>query len=233
MKEREKVQLLFSCEHASPSVPNHLKKNLNVPEAVLRSHRGFDRHALDFAQNLAQQLRVPLYSGKWTRLLIDLNRSLGQPGLWSKYSDCFNKSEKAEIVAKYYQPFRKDVKQAINSLKPCKIRPVLHLSIHSFTPQLRGERRDFHLGLLFDPKHDFEKEMANTLRRNLLKDYPRLKIVFNKPYKGTDDGHTTQLRGLFSTYYAGIEIELRQNLAKNQRERILDSLAKTLSERLF
>jgi predicted N-formylglutamate amidohydrolase len=90
-------------------------------------------------------------------------------------------------------------------------RAVLHLSVHSFTPVRRGQRRDMHVAFLFDPARPLEAELARRWRRALARLEPRLRIAFNRPYRGTDDGHTTALRRRYPpSRYAGLELEINQ-----------------------
>ena len=50
---------------------------------VARVHRGYDAGALAMARDLAASLRAPLVASTVSRLLVDLNRSLGHPRAWS------------------------------------------------------------------------------------------------------------------------------------------------------
>jgi predicted N-formylglutamate amidohydrolase len=87
--------------------------------------------------------------------------------------------------------------------------------VHTFTPLLRGHRRDVDIGLLFDPARAFERRVASAWGRQLQLALPRLRIRRNKPYKGTDDGLTTHLRArLPDRRYAGIELEVNQRFPR-------------------
>ena len=57
-----------------------------------------------------------------------------------------------------------------------------------------------------------EKNFCDRLKEQLAANCP-LKIAFNEPYAGIDDGLTSALRQIYSSKnYLGIEIELNQKL---------------------
>ena len=90
---------------------------------------------------------------------------------------------------------------------------VLHLSIHSFTPNLNGDERIGDIGLLYDSRKKKEREFCKKLKDKFLQQNPNLKVRFNYPYLGKADGFTTFLRKQFPMNYLGIEIEINQKFA--------------------
>jgi predicted N-formylglutamate amidohydrolase len=89
--------------------------------------------------------------------------------------------------------------------------PVVHLSVHSFTPELDGEIRDADIGLLYDPCRIWETSFCHAWRSEILRLAPQLRVRMNYPYQGADDGFTTYLRTKFAdAQYAGIELEVNQ-----------------------
>ena len=142
-----------------------------------------------------------------TRLLIEMNRSLDNPQLFSDFSNGLEEAVKSNLIKQYYLPYRNSIEAAIGQAN----RVVVHLSIHSFTPVLNGEVREVDVGLLFDSDRKSELEFCSILRSKLEKELPEKRIQFNQPYKGTDDGLTTSLRKKFPDHkYLGIEIEINQ-----------------------
>ena len=88
---------------------------------------------------------------------------------------------------------------------------ILHLSIHSFTPELNGEIRNADLGILYDPSRKEESALAKKIQKNLILIAPDLRVRKNYPYQGKNDGHTTALRKIFPPEkYIGFEIEMNQ-----------------------
>ncbi len=87
------MHLLSSCEHAHNSLPKEYASRM--PASILASHRGWDLGALSVAKHLAQALRAPLIAGKFSRLLVDLNRSANNPKAFSAW---INTEEKKIFV---------------------------------------------------------------------------------------------------------------------------------------
>jgi len=196
--------IIISCEHAGNRVPESYEGLFSPNE--LASHRGFDIGAL----SLAQAFKRPLIQHDVTRLLIDVNRSLHTPTL---FSHIFPPEEAERIVQQYYIPHRNRVLRAVERCFQ-ESEQVLHLSVHSFTPELNGVVRDVDIGLLFDPSRPNEKRFCEKLSEYLQQN-SSLRICDNKPYLGTADGLTTTLRSLFSDDYMGIEIEVNQKFSKD------------------
>jgi predicted N-formylglutamate amidohydrolase len=149
-----------------------------------------------------------------SRLLIECNRSLHHPQLFSEFSNRLAKQTKHELIAKYYLPYRTSVESSINEYISSQ-KQVLHISLHSFTPELNGVIRQNDIGLLYDPKRKQEKEFCLTFKDALIAQDPTLKIRANYPYLGSADGFTTHLRKQFPENYLGIELELNQGLVQN------------------
>lgn len=202
------VRLVLSCEHASNHVPARYRGR--IPRSVLESHRGWDPGALAVARRLARAFVVRLHAGDVSRLLVDLNRSPHHPRLFSEYVGNLDAEAKAAVLERYYRPYREGLEDDIGTHIDAGFR-VLHLSVHSFVPLLRGVRRRADVGLLYDPARSRERDLAARLRGRLAPS--GLRVRRNYPYRGTADGLTTYLRTVFpGRHYAGIEIELNQAL---------------------
>jgi predicted N-formylglutamate amidohydrolase len=201
------MSFIISCEHAGNEVPDEFNSLFKNANAVLTSHRGWDPGALGVAEFLAEHLQCSLHSFPITRLLIEMNRSLNSPQLFSEFSSNLQASDKLALINELYHPYRHAVEEELNELQ----KPVVHISVHSFTPVWDGVTRDVDIGLLFDPSRKLESAFCEQWVRNLSSFLPGKKIKANEPYKGTDDGFTTYLRTVFSnSAYAGIEIEINQ-----------------------
>ncbi|WP_224998905.1 N-formylglutamate amidohydrolase [Cesiribacter sp. SM1] len=211
------VRWVITCEHGGNAIPGAFASIFYDAEAqhALNSHRGWDPGALELFKILE-----PLadYSNAVTvsRLLVELNRSLHHPKLFSKFTKGLQEQERALIIDKYYTPYRKNVEAAIKQFIGDG-HQVYHLSIHSFTPVLEGQVRNADIGLLYDPSRLQERELCNHWKNIFLRLIPEVRIRFNYPYKGTADGFTTYLRKQFPADYAGIEFELNQEWANDQQ----------------
>lgn len=202
--------LLFSCEHAGNMVPAGYEDIFSEHEHILQTHRGWDPGALEMAQYLSHAFKAPLYYTDVTRLLVEANRTKGKPGHFSEFSENLPYERKREIIKQYYTPHRSKVCRAITTKARAGYR-VIHLSIHSFTEILGGEKRDADIGLLYDPARKTESDFCRKLASALLKENAEWDVKFNYPYLGTSDGFTTFLRTKFvDEQYAGIELEYCQ-----------------------
>jgi predicted N-formylglutamate amidohydrolase len=211
--------LLLACEHASKRVPLRYRRLFQRREALLDSHRGWDPGALELARSLSRAFDAPLFRGVVTRLLVDLNRSLQSPTLFSEYALRLEEKERLALLARYWEPYRHAVRHCIESAL-ARRRRVLHLSLHSFTPKLRGDARRTDVGLLYDPSRPAEERFCRSLRAYLQGELGELRIDLNEPYSGVSDGLTTTLRTeLPKGRYLGIELEVNQRFARAEPAR--------------
>ncbi len=210
---------VVTCEHASNRVPKGYGR-LGLPARRLREHIAWDPGAAIMAKRLAAELDCPLHLGRWTRLLVDLNRSLGHKKLMAEESfgiavpgnAALSAAEVAQRIRTYYRPYRAATTASIATTLRETGR-CLHLSIHSFTPVVGGVVRDCDVGLLYDPRRPHELAFARALRPHLAAQ--GLRVRMNYPYRGTDDGFTTRIRTtLPAAWYAGLEIETNQKFLK-------------------
>lgn len=207
------TRLVISCEHGGNEVPSRFGALFQGHARLLASHRGWDPGALELAIALAAQTRAPLIASKVTRLLVDLNRSEDNPGLWSTISSTLTAVEQRRVLARFYRPYRRKAERHVRQASTRG--RVVHLSVHTFTPVLRGERRRVDIGVLFDPSRPFESAVAQRLMHACSDAFPKLRVRANEPYRGTDDGFTTLLRTRIpDAQYAGIEIEVNQRLVR-------------------
>lgn len=203
------MPLLITCEHAGNEVPVGYSDIIQAEDPILQTHRGYDPGAWEMSEYLANILGAPLFGCHTTRLLVETNRSAESHQLFSEYSVGLNGDRKQLLLHEIYNPYRNAVITAIKQLS----KPVVHLSIHTFTPVLNGSVRDLEVGILFDPDREPEQQYCQALADFLNKDLSPLRITFNEPYKGTDDGFTTYLRTQFQDKdYLGIEIEINQKM---------------------
>jgi len=224
--------LVLSCEHGGAGVPQkyqHLFDSKRGRDAV-RGHRGSDLGALRLARSIQRSHRVPLYASTVTRLLVDLNRSLGHPRLFSEFTRDLDSAERERLLDRYYFPHR----TAVESWIEARVRQgdeVLHLGVHSFTPRIDGRSRTADIGLLYDPSRSSERRFCDRWKRSLHEIAPKLRVRRNYPYLGKSDGFTTHLRRTIdSPHYLGIELEVNQRVLR--AEETQRSLAKMISDGL-
>ncbi|MEL0456855.1 N-formylglutamate amidohydrolase [Flavobacteriaceae bacterium SZ-1-7] len=205
------MKLVLTCEHGGNVIPEGFKVYFEKQEALLNSHRGYDLGALDLFHHLNPLAGYTLHS-ETSRLLIELNRSLHHPKLFSEFTKSLLKAEKEQLINTYYLPYRVAVENTIRGWIN-QSETVLHVSVHSFTPNLNGIERNCDIGLLFDSRRNGEKAFCKFFKEDILSKDPNLKIRYNYPYLGKADGFTTHLRKQFQNNYLGIELEVNQKYA--------------------
>lgn len=210
--------LILSCEHATNDVPKSFAALFKGEEALLGTHRGFDPGAAELAERLARCLEAPLERSLVTRLIVDLNRSEFNPSLFSKFTGSLHAETRQAILDKYYRPFRARV-LSLAEERIERFGQVIHLSVHTFTPELDGAARRADIGLLYDPSRESERSLVRRWKEELGSRGGDLLVRLNYPYRGTADGHVTALRSRFSgKSYLGIELEVNQNFALGPQE---------------
>lgn len=182
------------------------------PSTVLASHRGHDPGTPELGRELARAFAAPLFMNRVTRLLIDANRCAENPARLSKWSQGLPPALLAraeELWARHRDAVAAEVEERLAA------GPVLHVSVHSFTPVLAGEVRDVDVGFLYDPRRALERAVVGRWMAALAPRVPRLRLRRNAPYSGTSDGLTTSLRKRFPEQrYAGLELEVSQRFPR-------------------
>lgn len=210
MKE---ARFIITCEHGGNHIPDAYARYFADRDALLKSHEGYDAGALTMGRELAKHLDAPYIRTTVSRLLVDLNRSIGQPDLHASFIATLPEALRTRIVDRYYRPYRDRAEDWIMA-SVCAGHRVIHISSHSFTPVLHGQERHADLGLLYDPRRDQEARLCKAWQTALRRAAPELRLRFNYPYKGASDGFATFLRQHFDgEHYLGIELELNQSLA--------------------
>jgi predicted N-formylglutamate amidohydrolase len=169
-----------------------------------------DFGALDVARAFGERLGVTPATATVTRLVVDLNRSPYHRNVFSEYTRPLSGDEKRAAMDAHYWPYRKDVERRVERA----VRGgafVLHVSAHSFTPELRGEVRNCDVGLLYDPRSGSERRFVADWHAALGVHAPSLRVRRNYPYLGVSDSLVTHLRRVHGARaYAGVELEVNQ-----------------------
>jgi predicted N-formylglutamate amidohydrolase len=203
-----------TCEHGGNDVPPDHASVFAGREKLLVSHRGFDPGALGLARRIAEGLPASLHYTTVTRLLVDLNRSPHHPRLFSPVTRPLSESTRAAILAEHYHPYRQGVAADVRGLLR-RHGLVVHLSVHTFAPQLNGTVRDVDVGLLYNPARPLEKRFGQRWQAHLRPRLPRFRVRRNRPYLGVSDGLVTFLRReLALDGYIGLELEVSQRFPR-------------------
>ena len=213
--------LLLSCEHASNYLPNewqYLLDHLKINEDLLHSFQAFDPFAKELTLYLAEQLHCDFVLGQISKLFIDLNKSKTQDHCFSTpILKKLRAEEKIIMLRSYFDSYRQQFESLLEKHIE-KDEQVLHLSIHTFNPIEKGKTHNAAIGLLYDPNHHAEKEVARIFHEILIKRTP-YKVRLNYPRTGKTDNYTSSLRKhLDESSYLGIELECNALLLKDPVE---------------
>jgi predicted N-formylglutamate amidohydrolase len=205
---------VLTCEHASYTIPAEYD-DLGLAREQLREHIAWDIGARHVTEMLAREFDATAVLAGASRLVIDCNRDLADHDLIVAESHGVNVPGNTQIAAaererrirEFYHPYH----DAIDAVL-ARRRGAFLLSVHSFTPVLRGRERRFDVGVLFDA---YAAE-AHTLGEALTRE--GLRVRYNEPYSGLD--------GLiFSARQHGaahgiryLEIEINNALIRGEKE---------------
>ncbi len=210
------IDFIVSCEHASNAIPEALQ-GLGLPPEALAEHHSWDAGASEIATYLAEYLEAPLFLGQWSRLVADLNRPEDIPqvvpevafGLAVPGNTKIDAAERRSRLERYHRPYWGAVMGEIQRRLDATERRVLHVSMHSFTPEYEGVVRSVSIGVMFDPDYPLENELGDRIVHRIRE--RGLVSEVNEPYDGRAAALTTSCRNRFdATRYAGIEIEMNQ-----------------------
>jgi len=205
---------MITCEHASNELPAPACE-LNIPEDLLETHRGYDIGAFAVYEELVSKFKPDFYSsGRYSRLFVDLNRSLRNNKFASPPGIAYHESYWGEVekfvVQNLYETTHGEVCGDASKTQ------ILHLAIHGFTPVLDGRTRNADIGILYDPSRPAEREIADVIINEIHTKFPKYKVRRNYPYQGKTDGLCAALRKKFDPHktgrYVGFEIEINQKL---------------------
>jgi predicted N-formylglutamate amidohydrolase len=202
-------------------VPNVFAALFAGATDVLATHRGYDLGAIEVARAFGRGLGITPFAATTTRLVVDLNRSPGNRNVFSSYTRSLSAEQRAAALAAHYWPYRKAVEDSVaEAVGAGEI--VLHVSVHSFTPVLRGETRHCDVGFLYDPGHRGEVRFVESWHAALAAAAPTLRLRRNYPYRGVSDSLVTHLRRRHGGRgYVGMELEINQKHVGNKGWRAL------------
>lgn len=202
--------LLYTCEHASNRVPRPWRPR-PADRRLLQTHWGYDIGAAHLTRDLAKLGDGCAVLARFSRLLIDPNRAPEEPSAVLRSTDdgdpTFNRAVDLDArVARFHAPFHAAVADAIARERPRRI-----LSIHTFTPELRGVRRTVEAGVLYDREDPFHDRLVDALRAEGFVAEP------NQPYSGFAGLIYSAARHGAEAGIPYLEIELRQDLVAAER----------------
>ena len=203
-------RILIIADHASNFIPKGYN-NLNLPKELTQSHIAYDLGVKSLSIKISKKLKSSLILGEYSRLLIDNNRDIKDPTLISEISDRkiikgnvkLSKKEKLYRINEMYMKYHRQVNNVISKKKIKFI-----ISIHSFNPIYKGNKRDIEIGILSNRDKRLTHLIINELQRK------KITVGDNKPYIGNLIGDTLFKHALNKNLLHAL-IEVRNDLLLN------------------
>ncbi len=207
---------LVTCDHAANTVPIQVDGGtLGLPPEDMERHIAYDVGAAGLAGALAERLDGPALFSNFSRLVIDPNRGEDDPTLLMKLYDGTiipanrnaDATEREARLELCYRPYH-DAQARLAARAG-----TILVSIHSFTPQLRGRPpRPWEIGILYAADARLAHPLIAALRAE-----GDLTVGDNEPYSGHLPGDSVDRHAL-QHGRPNVLIELRNDLIGTPQE---------------
>lgn len=208
--------ILLVCDHANCRFPKSLG-DMGLDPFARRCHLAIDIGAGPLTERLAESLGVTAVVQNYSRLIVDCNRQLMDPGAFLEYGDGIlvpgnrnlHQADKDMRASALYWPYHCAINEQVARLRKLGPPPAF-ISVHSFTPVLNGESRGWQIGVLWDKDERLREIFLEGFRA------AGYYVGDNEPYSGkapqdfTIDHHAEAI-GL-----PHIGIEIRQDLIDDE-----------------
>ena len=224
---------LLTSDHYGRAIPRILG-DLGLPASELERHIAWDIGIAGVADALSRQLGAHLIAQRYSRLVIDCNRPPSATSSIPVISDATavraneDLSQDAAQARRQaiFEPYHRRIAETIDRrLREGK--PVVLVSLHSFTPVYAGVIRPWHIGTLYQRDTRLPPLLLKGLRAEA-----GLVVGDNEPYAVSDETDYTipvhgEARGLMNT-----GIEIRQDLIAGPagQQQWADRLARIFGE---
>lgn len=211
------ADVLLLCDHARNFIPRALDR-LGLPAEAMERHIAYDIGILPVTRMLADALDAPAVLSHFSRLIVDPNRQLDDPTLVPEVSDGTivpgNRGLTADDVearlATFFWPYHHAVARQVEAMQARGRAPVV-ISMHSFTPVMRGRARPWEVGVLWDRDTRLPPPTMEALRRR------GHTVGDNEPYSARGQHGYSQHVHADRLGLANVLIELRQDLIDTRR----------------
>jgi predicted N-formylglutamate amidohydrolase len=203
----------FTCEHASNVVPAPYA-DLGLGPLELADHVAWDIGAGALARRLAEAFGAPLVESACSRLVIDCNRDLHDHdlivtdthGVAVPGNQHLSAADREDRIARWHRPYH----DAIDAMLEGRPAETILVSIHSFTPELRGTKRELEVGVLYDDHVPLAGALADAIAAQ------ELVVRHNEPYSGMDGLiHSARVHGTRHRLRY-VELEMNNGLLRNE-----------------
>jgi predicted N-formylglutamate amidohydrolase len=218
LNEHGQAKVLLVGDHVSNLIPQSLQQ-LGLEDWVLHEHVAYDIGSRKLLTHLVDHLDAPAVMAGYSRLVVDLNRSLEDPTVIPEVSDNIpipgnqnlSREDRARRVHSFYTPYRAAIDHALHGFRERGIVPAF-ISIHSFTPQMAGFERPWHIGLLWDKDPRIPVPLLQRLRAQPA----GINVGDNEPYSGKHPADYTIDHHAEAAGLPHVSIEVRQDLVNTE-----------------
>ncbi|NBP68469.1 MAG: hypothetical protein EBU52_06955 [Cytophagia bacterium] len=197
--------ILISCEHGGNQIP--MRYRTFFDEQGIEKNDIWNRSTLDLALSLSEKLDVPCFTHQTSRLLVDVNLSLGNESLFYLDTSLLGDAERQSILERYYFPYRLRVENTITMSE----KAVLHLSIHTSFVQAAD------VVIVFNSERLVEKECVVVLTEALKSSSYPLPFALHDISGMDDAGFVQYLRTRFDEEsYAGFTLIVHPRLIEGE-----------------
>jgi len=207
--------VLLVCDHASCRFPESLG-DMGLDPFARRCHLAIDIGAGSLTECLSDSLGVTAVLAQYSRLVVDCNRELLDPGAFLEFGDgiivpgnrSLSQAGKDARAREIYWPYHQAIDQQIARLQSLGPPPAF-ISIHSFTPVMNGETRHWEVGVLWDTDARLPDIFLEGFRE------AGYVTGDNEPYSGKAPQDYTIDHHAESIGIPHVGIEIRQDLIDN------------------
>jgi len=208
---------LLVVDHASRTIPRALD-DLGLDPTLLDRHIAWDIGAGALGERLARELDAPLVTCDYSRLIIDPNRHPDDPTSIPSISDGVpipgNRDLSPEQARRraetFFWPYHHAVEAALDRFRAAGRVPAV-VSVHSFTPDLGGFERPWHIGVL----SHLDRRVADPLLERL-GSVPGLCVGDNQPYSARNPPGFSVEYHAESKGYPNALLEVRQDQLEHE-----------------
>jgi predicted N-formylglutamate amidohydrolase len=187
--------------------------DLGLPPEEFDRHIAWDIGAAGVARKLAEMLQAPCILQRYSRLVIDCNRSPGQPDSIAEVSDGttipanlnLSDEDRAARLHLIHAPYHAAIAAELDARAARGLTTAM-VAVHSFTPVMRGVARPWLMGVLHLGDSAFSDAVLAELRREA-----RLNCGDNEPYMMDGTDYTIPLHAI-GRGLPYVELEIRQDL---------------------
>lgn len=187
LRGRRLSRLIITCEHASAALLPGMKVRSTQVEALLRTHWAWDIGIWDVVRVVSRRLNATAVGGRFSRLVVDLNRDPNDATLIRKEAEGIGLPFNARVspreagrrVLRVHAPYHAEIDRQVARRTAKGVRPFL-MSFHSFTPFLNPRRRRFDAGVLYSDHARLGGRLGRELARQ------GFSVRYNRPYSGRE-----------------------------------------------